>query len=341
MRMISDLLKYPFSATPHPNGQAIASHTYAWIRQFQIVSEEELVKFQAIDAPGLAVHSASYSQTMRLCLLSDWIAWLFVLDDFCDTGKLDTLGEVPSFFKELIDLFNSPIRVHTHIPLHSALIDLSLRTQAFLTPETFVLFGNALCEYFNAIMWEEENRTCDRVPNLETYLSKRVHAGAVYIIFLSANFLLEKSFPSKLFLQENVQLMENYAARAICIANDLFSYRKEAQDDNIHNIVFVNEALLRTPEHQCESERCKLEARSLLKGIQLHNELIDSFIEISSSFEENSDESHYAKILKQCLQGVFNWTLLSRRYEDVAIAKEDFHAYESQHFVASTLNGCE
>jgi hypothetical protein len=210
-----------------------------------------------------------------------------------------------------------------------------------LEEEHFILFGNALQDYFNAIMWEHENRTLNRVPNLETYLSKRVHAGGVYLLFLSTNFLREKSFPVNLFSQEKVFNLQLCAGKAICIANDIFSYRKEALDDDIHNIVFVNEPTLRGQKSHYEANKEQLEIESILKAIQLHNEQVAIFAQIADSLAQDSDEMLYATTLKHWLRGVFNWTLLSGRYEDVCIASEFTKLLETSSFMNAGISSCE
>ena len=164
-----------------------------------------------------------------------FVAFLFFYDDRIDGAK-QTLAYVKSLNRTLMASLEMPTPEHEDSLIRS-FSSFGIKARAAGIP--LEGFSRAAKEYFLTAEAEVREREDEAIPNLITYMDRREISGAVYSVFeLSAAsygiVLPEELKGSKLFAS-----MTQHAVRAICVANDLYSYRKECREGIPDNLVFI------------------------------------------------------------------------------------------------------
>jgi 5-epi-alpha-selinene synthase len=93
-------------------------------------------------------------------------------------------------------------------------------------------------DYFDASIWEAENRARGRVPDLATYVRLRDLTGAVKTCF-DIFELAEGALAIDARYDARLEHLMRLANRAICWSNDLFSVHKELAHGDVHNLAIV------------------------------------------------------------------------------------------------------
>lgn len=199
-----------------------------------------------------------------------FVAFLFFYDDRID-GTKQTLEYVKSLNRTLMASLEIPNLEHEDSLIRS-FSSFGIKARAAGIP--LEGFSRAAKEYFLTAEAEVREREDEAIPNLITYMDRREISGAVYSVFeLSAAsygiVLPEDLKGSKLFAS-----MTQHAVRAICVANDIYSYRKECREEIPDNLVFIMQksddldvslALERTIDFHNTEIKCYLNHKKLLQ----------------------------------------------------------------------------
>jgi len=167
-----------------------------------------------------------------------FVAFLFFYDDRIDQ-ETQTLGSVETLNKNLMNTFHvqNPTSEDNLIRALSSFVS---KAQASNIP--LEGFSRAVREYFSSAETEIHDRAGDNpISDPITYMDRREISGAVYSVFelsmASAGIVL----PEEIKTSKYFSAMLQHAVRAICIANDIYSFRKEGEQESIPDNLIVVE----------------------------------------------------------------------------------------------------
>ncbi|WP_437547427.1 terpene cyclase [Sorangium sp. So ce367] len=236
-----DVFDYPFAASCHPKVDVIQRRTLQWVRRLRLVSDDRaLSRIKAANVADLAAWLLPSSSMHTLQLASDFTAALFLLDDAYDEGDLSADPEVVAGLndKYLGELFGYA-QADLCDPLTRGLLDVRDRIKS-QHPHFFLnRWLSHFQYYYEANLWEANNRLQGRVPDVDEYLMMRRFSGAVYTYCDLLELLLEDPLPLEIVQHPLLQSVRDICNDILCWTNDYFSLEKELKCGEVHNLIIV------------------------------------------------------------------------------------------------------
>ena len=73
----------------NPHREAVHEHTLAWARRFGLVKDEAAIaRLRDTKLDSLVARAYPRASRDPLAILTDWITWVFLLDDECDEAEI-------------------------------------------------------------------------------------------------------------------------------------------------------------------------------------------------------------------------------------------------------------
>ena len=162
--------------------------------------------------------------------------------------------------------------------------------------------------YFEALAWEVTNRARQTVPDLDEYLHRRRHIGAMPPTFALDEIVEGMVLPDEVREHPDVRRLSRIAGNLVCWANDILSGPKEIKHGEVHNFV-----LLVRYHHRCSLQ----EAVDFVAAA--HDETMREFValaERSPSFPSDQARalSEYTSMLQHWIRANLDWSLETARY---------------------------
>jgi hypothetical protein len=186
---LPDLIPFPPETNAHID--TAREHLQEWVCRFGLVRKEAARRrFARADFAGFGGQTYPTADESDLQLVSDCLAWLFLLDDQLDDGSggrdLNQVGGLEEAFAGILlgphrpslPALASPM---TEVPLVLALSDLWQRLDGRTTEAWRWKFFRHVAAGAGAAFWEAENRVSKIIPDERTYIEKRRHTGAIYV----------------------------------------------------------------------------------------------------------------------------------------------------------------
>ncbi|WP_437505911.1 terpene synthase family protein [Sorangium sp. So ce1099] len=307
----ADYFEYPFFASCHPNVDAVERRTLQWIRRLRLPSDERaLSRVKAASVAHLAAWVFPSANERILQLASDFTAVLFLLDDAYDEGKLSTLPlDVAKLNEKYLGELFGYVAADMNDPLTRGLLDIRDRIKDG-SPNFFLnRWLSHFQYYFEANLWESNNRMRKRVPHLEEYIMMRRYSGAVYPYCDLMELLLEQPLPLEIVQHPLLQSVREICNDILCWTNDYFSLEKELRSGEVHNLIVV----LR------DSERFTLEeAAAQLR--QMHDDRVADYQRVKErvlSSWSTSGIREYLRATEAMIAGHQRWALAALRYSEL------------------------
>ncbi|MFG1873259.1 hypothetical protein ACGFIV_00285 [Sphaerisporangium sp. NPDC049003] len=225
---------------------AARRHLARWVDEYGLVRKEAARRrFAHADFAWFAAVTYPSADERGLCLIADWFAWLFLLDDQFDDGAV---GRDPDRVRELMGEMAAVLvhddggpRTYPRPAIVEALADLWRRTTPRTTPAWRHRFVDHIAEGGLAAFWEAENRVRGVVPDEATYIEKRRHTGAIYVCMDLIEAVERTEVPARVYADARYQDALRSACDVVCWTNDLYSLEKELSLGEYHNLVAVVE----------------------------------------------------------------------------------------------------
>ncbi|MBP2478552.1 hypothetical protein JOF53_007424 [Crossiella equi] len=211
--------------------------TREWVREHGMVrSPEACAHFDAIGAGRLSAWVYPDAQPGAREVVTDWLSWLFVIDDQCDEGLL---GRDP----HQLDLLLAPLHAVLdgadpgEAPLARGLASICRRLD-HLGP-WWVRFREHVRGYLDACRWEAANRAGRRIPQLDAYLPHRRWAGSMMATLDLTEYATGDLLTEREWVRPDYQLAVAAAADVVCWTDDVVAVDKEVARGDVHNLVIV------------------------------------------------------------------------------------------------------
>ena len=224
-----------------PFGAQADHHAIQWAQGHGLVRTEQAHDRLRKTRPGmLAAHCYPGAALPELCLLADWMTWLFILDDHNDEGSY---GWEPETLERALTrvLFrqHSPEFGNGENPFGSALADMVKRASDNMPPEWQHRFLHHVFDYFRAYVWQAAHRREGGTPDPDTFPQMRRDAGAIMPSLDLIEFVESAALPPSLYYSRTYQRLLVAASNVVCWTNDLMTFEKEIARGDHHNLVSV------------------------------------------------------------------------------------------------------
>lgn len=231
----------PFPSRINPHVEVAGEHVLAWATRFRLIQKDSAIRrFLGSHFAGLAARAYPLVGLEELSLLSDWAAWLLLIDDQFDDGQAE---RGPEDIRSILDQYRAILAHPDAVPLQSpaaaALGELCQRTSVLVAESWWGRFSRHFAQHFDTYTWTAANRALRSVPDFDTYIEKRRHSGAMTM----AIDLIEPAehivLPASLLASPEFKAMACITNDVVCWTNDIFSLEKEIARGDVNNLVLV------------------------------------------------------------------------------------------------------
>ncbi|KAI0320055.1 isoprenoid synthase domain-containing protein [Amylostereum chailletii] len=313
--VLPDLVSHcPFPLLYHPHGDAIAAESLAWIiGSIPTLPSHKIKAMRGLQAGELTACVYNNCHPDRLRVVSDWMNYLFHLDNISDgmksrdTRRLSDLVmnalEWPEEFKPLASqeagVENTAARLARDF-WSRCIPDCGLGVQR--------RFKSSTQMFFQAVHQQAQDRMRGRVPDLATYIDMRRDTSGCKPCFDLIEYALGIELPEDVLEHPVVAALCQGANDLVTWSNDIFSYNIEQSRGDTHNMICI----LMT------HERLSLQAAMNRVGM-LCKQTIDAFVANLSrlpSWNPQLDVNvrDYVQGLQDWIVGSLHWSFQTYRY---------------------------
>ena len=316
----------PYQARMSPHLQAARSNVVTWARGVGLLddviwSEQTLIDGDFAICAGVIHWAASAAE---LDLSTQWLAWGTYIDDYFPTvfGQRRDMAGAKLFVARLpqfMPIDDEP----TPVPAQGwerGLLDLWQRTARSLDLPSRRSLRCSLEAMTGSWLWELANQIQHRIPDPVDYLEmRRKTFGSDFTLSLS-RLKRGRELPPEVFNTRTLTTLDYAASDYACLANDIFSYRKEVElEGELNNAVLVIKNFL-----SCQWSEAVAIANDLMTSRLKQFEHVVA-TEIPAVVEEfqlgggaKTALDGYIAQHRDWMAGVLKWHQLTRRYPRAA-----------------------
>ncbi|MET9882946.1 germacradienol/geosmin synthase [Streptomyces sp. NPDC006430] len=333
--VIPDLyMPFPLSLSPHHAHAREGS--VAWAKAMGLLdpqpgdpgsaiwSESKLRGYDfALCSAGIDPDAAPEELLLNAC----WLTWGTYGDDYYPVvfAQAKNLPAAKATTARLISMV--PVdHAEQGVPvtaMERALGDLWVRTSEGMAPEIRAEFRATLVDMLESWLWEVENQIQNRIPDPVDYAEMRRRTFGSYLtMYLCRLGQAGRGIPEEIYASGTIRSLENAAADAACLINDIFSYQKEVEvEGEVHNYVLVTRNFfdIAYPEalHICHA--------LMTQRIEEFEHIVSEQLPLLYDDWKLEDKARagidaYVGELQDWLAGILNWHQKVRRYRE-----EDLH----------------
>ncbi|KAG2073063.1 terpene synthase, partial [Suillus decipiens] len=226
---------YPLRKSTHHHEVSRASDQ--WLTNIAQLVEPEIRGYIDMDAGAFAAVCYPDADAFHLRVCSDFLNWLFIIDDWMEYDVLD----VQRARESCISAFRDPINFDTEqlgAKMCKSFFNRFRETAGPGCTERFI-HGSEL--FFTAVAKQVDDRAKGNVYNLESYITLRRNISGLKICFPLIEFVARIDLPNEVMSHPVVMALEVAANDHVAWSNDILSYKKEESrgDAHWHNIVAV------------------------------------------------------------------------------------------------------
>lgn len=245
-------LEIPFPVRTNPRWSAVQEETKTWaVKHGLIESKETERRFNDLAYARLVGKACPDAEGSDLELLSQWITFLFVLDDQQDnavfTQRLDAFTALQI---DLLDILVSKGEVGSQEGhLQSALADLCRRTSEQATSEQYGRLIANMQMVFNGQRSENLYRLATVIPSVHDFIAIRRAASTVHVNLGLIELCADVHIPSSVYEMSDYQELINSVADVTCWCNDIWSAERDhANRDPINYVTVLQDSGLQFQE---------------------------------------------------------------------------------------------
>jgi germacradienol/geosmin synthase len=316
----------PFPLTLSPHLDAARENLIVWCRTMGIISEgiwdEQDLRNADLPLCGAGIHPNASAE--QLDITSAWLAWGTYGDDLYPKvfGRSGDLAGAQVANERLKALMPVELTVPSVLPtggFERGLADLWTRTAGPMPLKARGQFRAAIVTMIDSWLWELDNQRMNRIPDPVDYVEMRRRTFGSDLTMSLARIAHLDVLPDEVYRTRPVQSIENSAADAACLINDLFSYRKEIEfEGEVHNAVLVVRNFL-----SCPQDRAIEVANDLLRARieQFEHVVVAELPAVLDSLPADGRQAllDYVQGLRDWLAGIDNWHVNCDRYLDKTV----------------------
>jgi 5-epi-alpha-selinene synthase len=231
----------PFPSQISTHYETVKAHTLDWALRLGLTPYQTALQYyHTADYPGLACRTYPRAGLEELFLASDWLFLIFVFDDPFDEGAFDNKPqEMLAFHEHLLAVMHDSPLTTPRGPVAEAFSDIFRRAKSFASPTWLKRFQQHHAENFAAIRWQVANRERQHMPDLQAYLSNRVHAAGVLPPFDLIEIVQHREIPPEIYARQSSQALLQAGNNLIAWTNDLHSVKKDVACGDVNSLVMA------------------------------------------------------------------------------------------------------
>ncbi|MHC0433730.1 terpene synthase family protein [Streptomyces sp. O3] len=231
----------PFESAKHPQAEQANAEATSWALGRDLI-KDAADDFSGIGCGHLAARVAHGAPYRELLLLSQWMAWSFVLDDQHDhvirSGRLDTWRPVIDAINAHLSDPRRPARRHGNA-LVDGFADLHGDILAGMPPGIRRRYRAHIPAMLRSLDQEAANRGNARQPTVDEYVLMRRHSSQLLPMMDMVEASLGIEVPQQVYDSPTFQALLWSAVDIISWGNDVFSLRKEHACGDNNNLVLL------------------------------------------------------------------------------------------------------
>lgn len=298
----------PIPPAIHPAAEELERRAVAWIddmgmhrtaRERARLVRSSSVEFYARFAPeGIAEN---------VFVAALWVYWGFAFDDArCDLGPLS--GD-PAAFLPMAGAVQRVLEgsARPADPYASALHDIVTRMRGCATPTQVRRFANAHRHWLYCVAWQVANKSTDRMPNLDEYLTMRIGSAGGPPTIALLEIANGREVPAGEMDSPAVRALTDMVHLIAALDNDVYSHHTEmAQAHTEQNVINV----LVHHEGQTTEEATD-------RAVALRDRVMTRFLELRERVMPSASEELrvYLTGLGHAIRGNLDWAATVGRYD--------------------------
>jgi germacradienol/geosmin synthase len=323
----------PYPARLNPHLERSRAHSMDWAERMGML-ETPIWDKEALSRMDYAL-MCSYTHPdcdgPTLDLVTDWYVWVFFFDDeFLGLFKYSRDLPAAQAYVDRLELFMTRTGETPPEPesaVEAALKDLWERTVPSMSGDWRRRFILSTHNLMVESMWELDNIDRGRIANPIEYVQMRRRVGGAPWSANLVEFAAGAELPDRLVGTRPIQVLGDTFADAVHLRNDLFSYRREVEEEGENsNAVLVFERFF-----DCSTQEAAELVSDLLTSRlqQFENTAVTEvpalLAEHAASVMEQAAVAAYAKGLQDWQSGGHEWHARSSRYmnESFAVGTDD------------------
>ncbi|KAG2369007.1 isoprenoid synthase domain-containing protein [Suillus spraguei] len=225
---------YPLRLNPYCYPVSRASEQ--WLLHGAHLADPKVTQFMGLHAGELAAACYPDADAFHLRVCSDFMNWLFNVDDLLDEFDVDgTWG-----MRECcISAIRDPINFQTEKLAGKMCKSFFSRFMQTGGPGCTERFINTMDLYFIAVAKQADDRAKGRVPDLESYITMRRDTSGCKPCFVFIEYTAQIDLPDKVVSHPVIMAMEDASNDLVSLYNDIFSYNVEQSRHDTHNMIVV------------------------------------------------------------------------------------------------------
>ncbi|KAG2031498.1 isoprenoid synthase domain-containing protein [Suillus americanus] len=231
--LVSDI-HYPLRL--NPRYYPISRASEQWLLTGAHLTELEIITFMGLQAGELAAACFPDADAFHLRVCSDFLNWLFNMDDWMDEFDVDgTWG-----MRECcISAFRDPINSETEKLTAKMCKSYFSRFRQTSGPGCTGRFIHTMDLFFIAVAKQADDRANERVPDLKSYITVRRDTSCCKPCFVLIEYAAGIDLPDEIMSHPVMIAVEDAANDIIAWSNDIFSYNVEQSRRDTHNLITV------------------------------------------------------------------------------------------------------
>ncbi len=315
----------PIEDAIHVDASEINAAGLKWISQFNVFNDQPHWERYASANPGMLPARVMPHAPMgpALQVAANLLFWLWAFDDReCDeTGTGHSAGDLVLQLCSLARIGEAPVGMSSANPFIASLADLRCQLEEVATPVQVARWSSSMQAYFLANTAVAIQNARGVVPDLDTYVSLRIHSGAVKPTLMLLDVADGYELPASQLERPEIWALNEMICTIVGWDNDLLSYHKEVLRGGAdHNLVTV-----------LQNDGGYSADQAVSIAIGMRDRVLCLFLRLHSQVARRADPNlrRYLSGLSSWVRGHLDWGMATARYcnpEDPADLPDDFAA---------------
>jgi hypothetical protein len=313
----------PIPSAIHVNAHEINADGLNWISKFNVFGGQSQWERYASANPGMlpARVMPLAPRGPALQAAANLLFWLWAFDDQeCDeTVAGHSAGDLVLQLCSLARTGEAPVGASSANPFIAALADLRCQLELVATAVQLARWSSSMQAYFLANTAVTIQNSRGVVPDLDTYVSLRIHSGAVKPTLMLLDVADGYELPASQLERPEIWALNEMVCTIVGWDNDLLSYHKEVLRGGAdHNLVTVLQQDGGYSADQAVSQAVAMRDRVLCLFLRLHSQV---------AREADPGLRLYLSGLSSWIRGHLDWGMATARYcnpEDPADLPDGF-----------------
>ena len=300
----------PIEPAIHPDAHEINAAGLDWMSKFNVFgcqsNWERYVSANPGMLPARVMPNAPIGPALQAA--ANLLFWLWAFDDSeCDEiGAGHSAGDLVLQLCALARCGEAPIGLTSANPFIAALADLRCQLEQVASPVQVARWCSSMQAYFLANTAVAIQNSRGEVPDLDTYVSLRIHSGAVKPTLMLLDVADGYELPASQLECPAIWALNEMVCTLVGWDNDLLSYHKEVLRGGAdHNLVTV---LQREGGYSADEAVCQ--------SLAMRDRVLCLFLRLHCQVARDADPGlrRYLSGLSSWIRGHLDWGMATARY---------------------------